>query len=131
MARRNTKQRDAVRDVFARTPGFVSAQQLHAAMRDDTGIGLATVYRNLALLADDGEADALQSPSGETLYRACASDSHHHHLICRECGKTVEISAEPVEQWARETAASHGFSNSQHIIDIFGECDECAATPAS
>ncbi len=131
MARRNTKQRDAVRDVLARTPGFVSAQQLHAAMRDDTGIGLATVYRNLALLADDGEADALQSPSGETLYRACASDSHHHHLICRECGKTVEISAEPVEQWARETAASHGFSNSQHIIDIFGECDECAAQPAS
>lgn len=131
MARRNTKQRDAVRDVLASTPGFVSAQQLHAAMRDDTGIGLATVYRNLALLADDGEADALQSPSGETLYRACATDAHHHHIICRECGKTVEISAEPVEQWARETAASHGFSNSQHVIDIFGECDACAERTGS
>ncbi len=126
MARRNTKQRDAVRDVLASTPGFVSAQQLHTAMREDTGIGLATVYRNLALLADDGEADALQSPSGETLYRACATDTHHHHLICTTCGKAVEISAEPVEQWARETAASYGFSDAQHVIDIFGVCDSCA-----
>ena len=85
--------------------GFVSAQSLHATLRgENTGIGLATVYRALAGLAAQGEADSLQSPEGESLYRACTTRGHHHHLICRSCGLTVEIEATDVEQWARRTA---------------------------
>ena len=67
--------------------GFVSAQSLHATLREEnTGIGLATVYRALAGLAAQGDADSLQSPDGESLYRACKTPGHHHHLICRSCG---------------------------------------------
>ena len=123
---RNTWQREAVREALAESGGFVSAQDLHARLRGDTGIGLATVYRTLANFAKSGEADSLQSPEGENLFRACASTGHHHHLICRRCGKTVEIEAGAVETWARDVAAENGFREAEHVVDIFGVCTECA-----
>ena len=127
MAQRNTWQRERVREALADSDGFVSAQDLHALIRDETGIGLATVYRTLANFAKSGEADSLQSPDGENLFRACATSGHHHHLSCRRCGRTVEIEAAAVEEWARETAAQHSFRDAQHVVDIFGICAECAA----
>ena len=127
MAQRNTWQRERVRDALADARGFVSAQSLHAGLREaNTGIGLATVYRALAGLAASGEADSLQSPEGEALYRACTTQDHHHHLICRNCGLTVEIEAKDVEQWAHRTAALHGFREAEHVVDIFGLCASCA-----
>jgi len=130
MAQRNTWQREAVREALSSSSGFVSAQDLHALIRDETGIGLATVYRTLAGFAKSGEADSLQSPEGENLFRACETDGHHHHLICRRCGNTVEIEARAVEQWARDVAAENGFSEAEHVVDIFGVCAECAAKAA-
>ncbi|GAA1702484.1 transcriptional repressor [Microbacterium sediminicola] len=128
MAQRNTWQRERVRSALGEAGGFVSAQALHATLRaQDTGIGLATVYRALAGLAEDGAADSLQSPEGEALYRACTTGGHHHHLICRECGTAVEIAATPVEKWAKSVAAEHGFSEAEHVIDIFGRCSSCTA----
>lgn len=128
MAQRNTWQRERVRTALSEAQGFVSAQDLYAALRDDnTGIGLATVYRALAALATSGEADQLQSPEGEAIYRACESTGHHHHLICRSCGTTVEIEAHDVETWAQRTAAAHGFSAAEHVVDIFGVCGDCTA----
>jgi Fur family ferric uptake transcriptional regulator len=132
MAQRNTWQRDRVRTALGDAGGFVSAQDLHAALRsDNTGIGLATVYRTLATLAASGEADQLQSPEGEAIYRACSSTGHHHHLICRSCGKAVEIEAREVEAWAQRTAAAHGFTQAEHVVDIFGLCAECTAAGRS
>lgn len=128
MVQRNTWQRDRVRAALSENPGFVSAQDLHAALRDEnTGIGLATVYRALATLAASGEADQLQSPEGEAIYRACSSTGHHHHLICRSCGTTVEIQATDVEEWAQRTASEHGFTQAEHVVDIFGLCMTCSA----
>lgn len=127
MAQRNTWQRERVRDALTDAGGFVSAQTLHADLRQaNTGIGLATVYRALAGLAASGEADSLQSPEGEALYRACSTQGHHHHLICRNCGRAVEIEAKDVEQWAQRTAAQHGFREAEHVVDIFGVCAQCA-----
>ncbi len=125
-ARRITRQREAVRDALAASDEFVSAQSLHQSLRaEGSSVGLATVYRALAALAEDGEADALQS-GGEVLYRAC-TPSHHHHLICRRCGRTVELEAAAVERWAGQVAAEHGFVEPEHVVDIFGLCAECAA----
>ena len=124
--KRNTWQRDAVREALADAPGFVSAQSLYGSLREGgSPIGLATVYRTLSSLATDGEADSLQSPEGESLYRACTLGQHHHHLICTECGLTIEISAEPIEQWAHDVAASHGFTQPRHVVDVFGRCADC------
>jgi Fur family ferric uptake transcriptional regulator len=123
--KRNTWQKDAVRHALSEAIGFVSAQQLHLVLRNHgSTIGLATVYRALADLASASEADSLQSKDGELLYRACGT-SHHHHLICRKCGKTVEIEADKVETWADDVAKTHGFTKPSHTIDIFGDCASC------
>ncbi len=128
--KRNTWQREAVREALGDAEGFVSAQSLHAALRDGgSGVGLATVYRALADLATEGEADSLQQ-DGESLYRACTPGTHHHHLICRNCGTTVEITAAPVESWAQEVAAANGFTQAEHVVDIFGLCPACSRLPA-
>lgn len=124
--KRNTWQREAVRECLSKMQGFVSAQQLFAELRDQgSTIGLATVYRNLAQLAAAGDADSLQSPEGENLFRSCASLDHHHHLICRRCGSTRELSASVVEQWASSVGAEYGFSEIEHVVDLFGVCEQC------
>jgi Fur family ferric uptake transcriptional regulator len=124
--KRNTWQRDAVREALGTSEGFVSAQTLYSSLRE-TGsrIGLATVYRALADLAVEGDADSLQQ-EGESLYRACTPGSHHHHLICRNCGLTVEIEADAVEEWAKTVAAQYGFTDPHHIVDVFGLCPDCS-----
>ncbi len=125
--KRNTWQREAVREALGTSEGFVSAQSLHAALREaGSSVGLATVYRALAELAVEGEADSLQQ-EGESLYRACTPGNHHHHLMCRNCGLTVEIEADAVEQWARTVAAQHGFTQPNHVVDVFGLCPACSA----
>lgn len=125
--KRNTWQRERVKSTLDFQDAFVSAQQLHSVLREEgTGIGLATVYRALADLAAGGQADSLQSAEGEALYRACTSGEHHHHLICRNCGVTVEIEADAVEQWAKSVAADHGFTQPEHLVDVFGLCPACS-----
>lgn len=123
--KRNTWQKDAVRHALNEATGFVSAGQLHLVLKNHgSTIGLATVYRALADLATTGEADSLQSKEGEVLYRACTTD-HHHHLICKSCGKTVEIEAEDVEAWANKMAKHYGFKDVTHTIELFGLCSSC------
>jgi Fur family ferric uptake transcriptional regulator len=125
--KRNTWQREAVKSALDTQDAFVSAQQLHSVLRESgTGIGLATVYRALGDLATGGEADSLQSAEGEALYRACTPGQHHHHLICRNCGVTVEIEADAVERWAKAVAAEHGFTQPEHVVDVFGLCPQCS-----
>ncbi len=123
--KRNTWQKDAVKHALGEATGFVSAQELHLVLRNHgSTIGLATVYRALADLAGTGEADSLQSQEGELLYRACTTE-HHHHLICKNCGKTVEIEANEVEKWAEKVAKHHGFREPSHTVEIFGLCGDC------
>ena len=125
-AKRNTWQKDAVRHALSESIGFVSAGQLHQVLKNHgSTIGLATVYRALADLAEAREADTLQSNDGEQLYRACTTE-HHHHLICRLCGKTVEIKAEEVEAWASKQAKRFGFAEVSHTIELFGVCENCS-----
>ena len=81
-------------------------------------------------LAAEGDADSLQS-DGESLYRACTPGGHHHHLICRICGRTVEIAADPVEHWAaRGRRAQRLHATPQHVVDVFGLCAECTRRAA-
>ncbi len=126
--KRNTWQREAVRVELVDAPGFVSAQELHRRLKDGgSTVGLATVYRALAHLAEVGDADSLQSPEGETLFRSCETSAHHHHLVCRRCGETRELAATVVEDWAGRVGAEHGFTEIGHVVDLFGLCPECSA----
>ena len=126
---RNTRQRSAVAALLAEVDGFHSAQQLHAMLRDrGERVGLTTVYRTLQGLADSGEVDVMRPPGGEYLYRRC-SRGHHHHLVCRGCGRTIEVEGPAVESWAEHVATKYGFTDVSHTLEIFGTCPACA--PAS
>ncbi len=126
-ARRQTRQRTAVLALLDELDGFRTAQDLHALLRErGDAVGLATVYRALQALVDDGLVDVLRSEDGEAAYRRC-SPVHHHHLVCRSCGTTVEVADPPVERWAAKVAADHGFADVQHQLEVFGTCGTCTA----
>lgn len=123
--KRNTWQKDAVMHALAEADGFVSAQQLHLKLKQHgSTIGLATVYRTVTALVADGKADVIVGNTGENLYRDCSLE-HHHHLMCKECGVTVEIEAKEAERWAAKVAKDNGFTDVSHTIDIFGLCKKC------
>ena len=119
-----TKQKDEIRAALADCEEFISAQDLHRRLEDEgSKIGLATVYRQLNALADAGAADTIRL-DGQQLFRLCGDDGHHHHLVCRRCGKTVEIDP-PSEAWLRKVADGHGFTVESHTLEVFGLCSDC------
>ena len=123
---RSTRQKRALAAVLDSSDSFRSAQDLFAELRaKGEDVGLTTVYNQLRSLADAGEVDALRSADGETLYRRCGSE-HHHHLLCRYCGRTVEVEGPEVEHWANRMADLHGFVDVVHTFEIMGTCDSCA-----
>ncbi|MFF0306297.1 Fur family transcriptional regulator [Streptosporangium sp. NPDC004379] len=127
-----SNRRDAVHAVLRSSEGFRSAQDVYAEMRaQGAKIGLTTVYRALQNLADGGQVDMLRTDDGESVYRACASGDHHHHLVCRVCGRTVEVAGPVVERWAEAVGAEHGFTEVTHTVEVFGTCGACSAAKAA
>lgn len=125
----HTWQKDAVLKALAGCDDFVSAQDLYRILSEDgQGIGLSTVYRQLNALADDGRADTIHL-NDQQMFRICKDGEHHHHLVCENCGKTVEI--EPPEQWVRKVAEEHGFTVSSHTLEVFGLCPDCQRLESS
>jgi Fur family ferric uptake transcriptional regulator len=121
--RRATRQRAAVVELLGEIDDFRSAQELHDELRKrGEGIGLTTVYRTLQSLSEASEVDVLRTGSGEAIYRRCSAH-HHHHLVCRSCGRTVEVEGPAVERWAEKVAAANGFSDISHTVEIVGTCD--------
>ena len=124
---RGTRQAEALNAVLANLPAFSSAQDIHAELRRrGERIGLTTVYRHLQVLAEGGEVDAIRDRNGETLYRRCESNAHHHHVTCRSCGRSVEVEGRAVERWAQRVAADAGYVEVAHTVEIFGLCPGCA-----
>ncbi|SHG80074.1 zinc uptake regulator, Fur family [Jatrophihabitans endophyticus] len=126
---RATRQGGAVRDALHNAGGFRSAQDVYAVLRTNgDAVGLSTVYRHLQSLVDDGVVDVIHTPEGEATYRYCGDPGagHHHHLVCRRCGHTVEIEGRAVERWASEIAREHGFAEVDHTVELFGLCPVCA-----
>jgi Fur family transcriptional regulator, ferric uptake regulator len=122
---RSTRQFQAVLDTLSGSAEFRSAKDIHAAMHaSGDSIGLATVYRALQSLVESDQADVLRTDAGESVYRRC-SGTHHHHLICRRCGRTVEVQGPAVERWADRMGEQHGFSDVSHTVELFGTCPAC------
>jgi Fur family ferric uptake transcriptional regulator len=129
---RNTKQAAAVEQVLHDADGFRTAQQVFDEVRRrGNGIGLTTVYRHLNLLADNGSADIVHRADGESQYRLCGdpadspgTEEHHHHVVCRVCGRSVEVSGPEVEAWAERVAREAGYTEVSHTLEVFGLCPE-------
>jgi Fur family transcriptional regulator, ferric uptake regulator len=104
---------------------FTSAQSIYQMLRKDgESTGLATVYRTLQKAAAKNAVDVLRTDEGEALYRLCET-GHHHHLICTNCRKTVEVEGSAVEKWANSVAKTHGFKKVTHVVELFGLCAKC------
>jgi Fur family transcriptional regulator, ferric uptake regulator len=125
VAPRRTRQRTAVDGILGGRDDFRTAQEIHDDLRRlGERVGLTTVYRTLRAMTEAGELDALRTAEGETAYRRC-STGHHHHLVCRSCGRTVEVSGPAVETWANAVAEQHNFRDVSHDLEIFGTCNNC------
>jgi Fur family transcriptional regulator, ferric uptake regulator len=126
---RSTRQSGAVTGALRAAGGFRSAQELYAALRGQgERVGLSTVYRHLQALADLGVVDVIHTPEGESTYRYCgeARQAHHHHLVCRECGRAEEINGRTIEQWASKIAEKFGYTDVDHTVEVFGVCAACS-----
>jgi Fur family ferric uptake transcriptional regulator len=132
---RSTRQSQAIEAVLGRQDGFRTVQQLYAALQDDgVPIGLTTVYRYLNVLAGAGRADVVHGADGEARFRLCGTgedatmptDDHHHHVVCRVCGRSVEVSAPEIESWAQSVASAAGFTDVTHTVEVFGLCADHA-----
>jgi Fur family transcriptional regulator, ferric uptake regulator len=125
---KQTRQRLRILKVLASEPHDATAQTIHARLRDqgDT-TGLATVYRTLALLSERGAIDALMHRPGETCYRLCG-DGHHHHLVCTQCHRVIELGECELDPWLDKLAATHDFIVTQHTVEVTGLCASCRDT---
>ena len=116
---------DRVSEALRRAQRFLSGQDLHEEMaRAGAGVGLATVYRRLRRMEAAGEVETIHRGS-VTLFRAKCSDEHHHHLVCEQCGVTVQFSS-PHENWLSGLADEHDFDVARHTLEVFGRCRDCA-----
>jgi Fur family transcriptional regulator, ferric uptake regulator len=123
---RLTRQKRALAGVLDDSDSFRSAQELFTELRTrGEHVGLTTIYNQLRALADVGDVDVLRAVDGEILYRRCGSEGHHHHLVCRDCGTTVEVEGPEVERWATRVATDNGFANLTHTVEIVGTCTRC------
>jgi Fur family ferric uptake transcriptional regulator len=123
---RTTRQRTAVSEALTELDDFRSTQEIHEYLKErGDSVGLATVYRTLQTLSSVGDVDVILREDGESVYRLC-SDAHHHHLVCRKCGFTVEVEGPAVERWAEAVSQEHAFTDVSHTLEIFGLCANCS-----
>lgn len=118
---KNTAQRRAIVTELRACDSPVTAQELHERL---DGVGLATIYRNLQRLADEGEADTIRRDNGEQAFLVCER-GHHHHLVCRECGHVEDVRDCELDDWARRVARKRGFSDVEHRAELVGVCAVC------
>lgn len=125
---RLTRQRKAILQLLQEADSFLSAQEMYDALRNKgLKVGLTTVYRNLQMMADINEVDVVRREDGESIFRRCDAGDHHHHLVCRSCGFTVELANDQLENWARSLSKKHRFSDVTHHLELFGLCRSCSA----
>lgn len=126
---RSTAQRRLIVDTFFEGAAHMTIEDLLTEVRArDRGIGYATVYRTLKLLAECGVASERRFGDGLSRYElADEASTHHDHLICIECGRIVEFEEPRIEELQDEIAARHGFSVTSHKHEMYGTCPECRA----
>ena len=109
-------------------PNDATAQTLWKRLRarDESTIGLATVYRTLSLLSEKGVVDTLAHHGGELCYRLCG-ETHHHHLVCSNCHRVVEIDEQGLSDWLERVFEKHGFLALAHTVELTGLCSTCRA----
>ena len=128
---KNSRQRETIAEVFFESTEHIRVEELLNRVRAvDSKVSQATVYRTMKLLVDCDLAESRQFQDGQTRYEVSDDDGHHHdHLICTQCGKIVEFVDDRIEDLQVEVAASHGFTVSDHKMELYGVCDDPGCKP--
>jgi Fur family ferric uptake transcriptional regulator len=123
---KSTRQRDEILSIFVSAGRHLSAEELYLLVKKShPGIGYATVYRTLKLLASAGLAEERRFEDGYTRYEYRATDSHHDHLICTKCGRIIEFENERIEQLQQDVARKNKFQVQSHKLELYGLCSGC------
>lgn len=122
-ATRDTRQRRAIRAAFLAADRPLDPNEvLELAAGEHGGLGIATVYRNIKILLDEGWLTTVELP-GEVTHYELAGKAHHHHFHCKSCGKVFELNAcLPNVQ----KLAPPGFRVAGHDLLLYGDCRECS-----
>ena len=125
---RLTQPRRVVAAMIGAQAGRFTADDLvREASQRRLGVGRATIFRLLDLLADLGAVERLDLPSGEHAYVRC-EPAHHHHIVCSNCGRATGIPEPGAVDMAREVARRTGYRVDVHRLELFGVCPACQAT---
>jgi Fur family transcriptional regulator, ferric uptake regulator len=121
---RDTAQRRAIRSVIVEADRPLSPREvLDAAQGDVSSLGIATVYRNLKALLEEGWLAAVELPGEPPRYEV-AGKQHHHHFLCTKCERVFELPGCPGNLNA---TVPEGFRTERHEVVLFGLCDRCPA----
>ena len=121
-----TKQRRNVLRAFLECNSHVSVEELYnMVLKEDPKIGLATVYRTLALLTKSGLASELDFGDGQKRYESSFQTQHHDHMVCTGCNKIIEFNHPLIEKYQEEVASKNKFKITSHKLDLFGLCQDC------
>lgn len=110
-----------------------SAEQLVTELgksKNGARIGRATIYRTLEVLAAIDVLTRIVQPGGHPTY-ICGTPGHRHHLLCESCGTTVTFTSCPMDDLVRDLKKNTAFDIRDHVLEIFGICPSCQATPQS
>jgi Fur family ferric uptake transcriptional regulator len=103
---------------------FTAADLVTAARGRRLGVGRATVFRTLDVLAELGAVERLDLPSGEHAYVGC-DPAHHHHVVCSRCGRSTEIDDAGLRSVVGDVARQTGYRIDTHRLELFGLCPTC------
>jgi len=113
-------------ELIARREGhFTAADLLGDAGARRLRIGRATIFRALELYTELKALERIDLPNGEHAYVACAPARHHHHLVCRSCGRSVDVEEGELQSVVGEIGRLSGFQIDSHRLELFGLCPEC------
>lgn len=123
---KQTAQRDTILRTFLETRDHLSTDELHRLVqKKDAGIGYTTVYRTLKLLAECGLASEVAFHDGIARYEHQYNRRSHHHMVCTNCGSSVEFFSQEVGQLEREIGRKYNYLTTRHTFQIYGICEEC------
>ncbi|MEO8273288.1 MAG: Fur family transcriptional regulator [Chloroflexota bacterium] len=122
---RLTSPRRALAALIASRTGHFTAEELLAeAHRGRKGLGRATIFRSLDVLAELGAVERLDLPSGGHAFVAC-EPAHHHHVVCSSCGRSTEVADLGLEGMAESIEHQTGYRIDTHRLELFGVCPRC------
>ena len=123
---KHTEQRDTILRTFLETRDHLSIDELaQLVKKQDPKIGITTVYRTLKLLTECGLASEVAFHDGVARYEHQYNRRSHHHMVCTECGSSVEFFSPEVDKLEEEIGRKHHYSTTRHTFQIYGLCEDC------